>query len=168
MNSRLFLARLLAAALLAVALFSTTACGGSEPPRKTSGGDWPAVDAAGVKALVAESKGAPLLLCFWTTWCPSCRQEMGELAKIRSAYKPEQLRVVAVSLDESVDALKEFFKDKPPVEVLHAGPAVGQAYGIESIPHLMIYDRDGKQVFNRPGAYPFAMLDGLIKGHVKE
>lgn len=161
--------RLFLALLLAVVVLCPAACGGSEPPKKAqSQAAFAPVDEAGIKNLLAESRGKVLLLCFWTTWCPSCRQEMGELAKLRSAYKPEDLRVVAVSLDENVAALKAFFQSEPPVEIFFGGVALGEVYGVEAIPHLMIFGRDGKQAFNKPGAYPFAMLDGIIAGLAKE
>jgi thiol-disulfide isomerase/thioredoxin len=161
--------RLFLALLLAVVVLFPAACGGSEPPKKAqSQAAFAPLDAKGVEALKAETRGRVLLLCFWTTWCPSCRQEMGELAKIRSAYKPEDLRVVAVSLDENVGALKSFFQSEPPVEVFFGGAALGGAYGIDAIPHLIIFGRDGRQAFNKPGAYPFAMLDGIIAGLAKE
>lgn len=173
---------LLLAALVLTSVLAPLGCSGPDSPKKpaasTGSASGPAVadqsapgrfapiDAAGVDALSKESKGKVLLLCFWATWCPSCREEMEQLVKIRAAYKPEDLRVVAVSLDADAKALPKYFREDPVLEVRHGAPDVGPTFHLEAIPHVVIFGRDGHVAFNRPGAYPQAMLDGIIKGLV--
>lgn len=42
-------------------------------------------------------KGKPLLLEFWATWCPPCRQSIPHLNEIFTKYKDRGLMVVGVT-----------------------------------------------------------------------
>lgn len=45
--------------------------------------------------------GTPILLNFWATWCPACRQELPILNHLQAEYGPKRLRVIAVSEDSA-------------------------------------------------------------------
>lgn len=176
MRLRSLVHSLLLAALILGSVLFPVGCNGSDAPRKPAAasgassaspsGQFAPIDVAGINALTSQSQGKVLLLCFWATWCPSCREEMAELAKIRAAYRPEDLRMVAVSLDENAAALPKFFREEPVLEIRHGSRDIAPAFKLDAIPHVVIFGRDGKTAFNRPGAYPSAMLDGIIKGLV--
>ena len=42
-------------------------------------------------------KGRPVILTFWGTWCPPCRDEFPELADLYRKHHPAGLEVVAVN-----------------------------------------------------------------------
>ena len=52
------------------------------------------------------TKGQVILINFWATWCPPCRQEMPAIENYYKKHKDQGLRIIAVSLDESADEAK--------------------------------------------------------------
>jgi len=54
--------------------------------------------------------GRPLLLNFWATWCPPCRNEMADLERLHQALAPKGLILLAVSLDQDLNLVREFVR----------------------------------------------------------
>ena len=48
---------------------------------------------------IADAKGKVMILNFWATWCPPCREEIPEFVKLQAAYK-DKLLIVGASEDE--------------------------------------------------------------------
>ncbi|KAF0172936.1 MAG: alkyl hydroperoxide reductase/thiol specific antioxidant/Mal allergen [Limisphaerales bacterium] len=59
-------------------------------------------DVEGRPVSVAQFRGKVVLLNFWTTWCPSCVQEIPDLVALQRK-RPDDLAVVGVSLDGAPD-----------------------------------------------------------------
>jgi len=90
-------------------------------------------------------KGDVILLNFWATWCPPCRQEMPSMVALSKKYAAKGLKVVAVSVDRDAKALKSFVAEyKLPFLVLHdIDSAVAQNYGVYRYPETFLIDRNG-------------------------
>jgi thiol-disulfide isomerase/thioredoxin len=101
---------------------------------------------AEVDAYLATLKGKVVILDFWATWCPPCRQEIPGFIELQQQYGDQGLVVVGLSLDDSVEPVKEFHQQSGmnyPVFVV--GPDTAAAWGnIESIPTTFILDKNGK------------------------
>lgn len=52
----------------------------------------------------ANTKGKVVLLHFWATWCPPCREEMPALDKFYREHRKEGLEIVAISIEDAADA----------------------------------------------------------------
>jgi peroxiredoxin len=52
--------------------------------------------------------GQVLLLHFWATWCPSCREELAGLERAAAACPEERVRVLAVNVGESAEQAAAF------------------------------------------------------------
>lgn len=59
-------------------------------------------DVEGRPVSVAQFRGKVVLLNFWTTWCPSCVQEIPDLVALQRK-RPDDLAVVGISLDGAPD-----------------------------------------------------------------
>lgn len=58
---------------------------------------------------LADYKGKIVLLNFWATWCPPCRQEIPELIKIQRQYRKEGLQIVGLTYPpENSRAVRRF------------------------------------------------------------
>jgi thiol-disulfide isomerase/thioredoxin len=91
-------------------------------------------------------RGSLVLLNFWATWCPSCREEIPSMEKLYSTLKKKGFVIVAVDLSESRDVVKSFVAANSmtyPV-LLDASGDVGALYGARTIPSTYIIGRDGR------------------------
>ncbi len=94
-------------------------------------------------------KGKYVLVDFWASWCPPCRAEMPKLVKMYEDFKGKDFEIVGLSLDRDGEAWKKGIKDLnitwPQISDLkYWDSEIASTYGISSIPHLMIIDKDGK------------------------
>ena len=89
------------------------------------------------------------LLDFWASWCPPCRQEMPYIKKIYDEYGKKGLSVVSLSLDSDNSVWREAVASLGMNWMQLCEPSAGSsevasAYGVETIPMLLIIDSQGK------------------------
>lgn len=65
-------------------------------------------ETAGGPALLSEWADTPLVLNVWATWCGPCRKEMPALQALSERLAPKGIRVVALSVDDDVNLMREF------------------------------------------------------------
>jgi len=104
--------------------------------------------------LQALPEGKVVLLNFWATWCPPCRQEMPSMAALSRRLESKGLKVVAVSVDKSASDLASFVREyKLPFMVLHdADAATSASYGVFRYPESFLIDRNGVVRYHLIGA----------------
>ena len=77
--------------------------------------------------------GKKVLLNFWATWCPPCREELADLAANAKRFEDANVAIVAVSVDEPGERkkVKKFGADQAlPFPVLFADERVVNAYTV--------------------------------------
>jgi len=91
-------------------------------------------------------KGKLVLINFWATWCPPCRDEMPSLTQLAQSFDTRSLEVVAVSVDDGWGAVDQFLgRPETPFRVaLDEGARVSRTYGTSKFPESYLVDRDGK------------------------
>jgi thiol-disulfide isomerase/thioredoxin len=85
----------------------------------------PTVDGGQVD--LAALRGQVVFVNFWATWCPPCAKEMPSMVKLGqelTARHPGKFRMVAVSVDETAELVKQFFKGAAQGGRLPAGVTV--------------------------------------------
>jgi len=99
-------------------------------------------------------KGEVVLLNFWATWCPPCRQEIPSMIALDDRYAADGLKIVAVSVDHRLEDLTRFVGEyNMPFQVLHDGnSAVSQQFGVFRFPESFLIDRQGKVRYHLIGA----------------
>jgi thiol-disulfide isomerase/thioredoxin len=73
----------------------------------------PTVDGGSVD--LAALRGQVVFVNFWATWCPPCGKEMPSMVRLGQELTrrhPGKFRMVAVSVDESADLVKQFFRSQ--------------------------------------------------------
>jgi thiol-disulfide isomerase/thioredoxin len=109
------------------------------------------------------------LIDFWASWCPPCRASIPGLKKVYEEYKDKGFEIVGVSLDSKKDAWEKGVSDLqipwPQMSDLKGWQNAGAAlYGVNSIPHTVLVDKDGKIVAkNIHGVELTNKLDELLK-----
>jgi len=91
----------------------------------------------------------PVLLFFWTTWCPYCRSELRALNNKYPALTKEGLEVLPINVGESRNRVKNFIQNyylTYPV-ILDENMEVAYNYGIPGVPAYILIDKKGKVVF---------------------
>jgi len=103
---------------------------------------------ADVDAYLAGLKGKVVIVDFWATWCPPCRQEIPGFIELQKTYGGQGLVVVGLSLDDAVEPVKEFYaSNKMNYPVFVVGEDTTRAWGnIEAIPATFILDQAGQRV----------------------
>ena len=87
-----------------------------------------------------------VLLNFWATWCPPCREEIPDLIKLQETYQGRSFTVLGVDVGESAAKVSSF-ADKIGINypvVLDGNNRVAETYGIVGIPTSMLIGSDGK------------------------
>ncbi len=93
-------------------------------------------------------RGKVVLLDFWATWCAPCISEIPHLAKIAARFRERGFEIVAISLDDSREAVQNALGSlKVPGIVVwdEKGPdnPVVELYNVQSLPTWYLLDRDG-------------------------
>lgn len=62
---------------------------------------------------MASYKGKVLLINFWATWCPPCRDEMPELIKLQEEFASQGFTIVGIAVDsQDEESVKSFVRTK--------------------------------------------------------
>jgi len=160
---------LLPALCLVLSLGLLSACSGGAQPSGKSPGQLETLDMGAVEKHFAANKGGKVtLVMFWATWCPACKTELPVLEQLRAKYPVDKLDLMAISVDDTPEAMGAFLKSRPTTLDVYLSKAdVASEFGVKSIPVLYILDKEGQVAFNSSGVYPFDMLDSVISQLVK-
>jgi len=106
-------------------------------------------------------KGQPVMVHFWGTWCPVCRQEAGNIDRVAQHY-----RVLTVAVNSGSDReIRQWMKRKGvdyPVYNDRIGELARQ-FDVEIYPTTFIYDAEGKLKFVETGYTTTAGLLARMK-----
>ena len=106
-------------------------------------------------------KGKVVILNFWATWCPPCRDEVPDFVRLQSKYRDQGLVIVGLSLDNGGARDVRPFVDEYDVNytMLIATQETAESYGgIQGIPTSFVLDREGtivKRFVGRASAEAF-------------
>ncbi len=124
-----------------------------------------ATDLNGRKIQLADYKGKVVLLDFWATWCGPCRIEIPEFVNLQNRYRDRGLVVLGVSLDDSVEPVREFYRElNMNYPVVMAEERIAELYGgILGLPTTFIIGRDGRIYSKHIGATDASVFEDEIK-----
>lgn len=98
------------------------------------------------------SKGKPVLVNFWATWCGPCIKETPDLVQLNEEYKAQGALFIGVSEDrgdDAMDLVTEFTKEyKVPYQIVidNKGELQEAFGGVRGYPTTFYIDRNGKIV----------------------
>jgi thiol-disulfide isomerase/thioredoxin len=102
-------------------------------------------DISGREITLASLRGKPVLLDFWATWCEPCRESMPHIQALHDQFKEKGLMVLGIDINESAEEARKYFVDQKYsfASLLGSGSDVTKNYGAESIPRVVLIDKDG-------------------------
>lgn len=91
----------------------------------------------------------PVLLEFWATWCPPCRESIPHLNELHAKYKDRGLVIIGVT-DEASGVIRKFQKNTPMdyAVATDTGGKLNGKMGVNGIPHAFLADASGKIVWD--------------------
>lgn len=102
--------------------------------------------AVGANLRLSEFRGEVVMINFWATWCPPCRQEMPELEKLYSRYRGVGFKLLGVNIDgQSTKATNMVKRLKVNYPILFdSDKNVSELYDVDAMPTTVMVDRDGR------------------------
>lgn len=121
-----------------------------------------ALDGSGELSL-ADYAGTPVVLNFWASWCPPCREEMPALAKF--AAENPGVAVVGLAVDDAPADSRRFAEGLGidfPLGIDSDG-SVAADYGATGLPVTVVIDAEGRIASTLFGTVTEAELEKLTK-----
>lgn len=127
------------------------------------------VDQNGNSVSLDDLKGKVVIVDFWATWCPPCRQIIPHLVELQKKYGEDDFTFLGVSLDQGgmrdVKPFIQKYEINYPV-IIGNKKMTDQFGGVQGIPTTFLIDKTGKIVLKRVGAHDRATYENDIKKHL--
>jgi peroxiredoxin len=123
-------------------------------------------DLAGNNVRLSDYHGKVVLLNFWATWCPPCKEEMPWFVDLQKRYGAQGLQVIGVAMDDSGEKAIASFAQRLGVNypVLLGKESIAQAYGdVQFLPDTFYIGRDGRIVAHVQGLINRKEIEEKVK-----
>jgi len=131
----------------------------------TKAPDFKLIDLQKKQVSLKDLKGKPVLLCFWTTYCPTCLSEMDIMKTLFDKYK-DQVYFVGISADRDFIMMRYFLEKKKDYTwtFLHIGDQFNllKDYDVRSFPLFVLIDGEGA-IYKYPAEFPSNGLEASIE-----
>ena len=91
----------------------------------------------------------PVLLVFWATWCPECKEAIPEINALTTGPIAEKLQIFGIDFRESREKVTQAVKSRGiryPVLLDERGQAA-RAFGVVGVPTYVLIGREGKVLY---------------------
>lgn len=108
--------------------------------------DFQLLDTKGNTVTLSELRGKVVMVNFWATWCPSCKQEKPSMERLNKMMADEDFVMLAINTEENGPSIVPDFLKRNPLEitVLYDDQGtVKQQYGVYKLPESFIIDKNG-------------------------
>ena len=120
----------------------------------------------GTEIRLSDLRGKAVLLDFWASWCPPCRDEAPALAQVYRDLQGEELEFIGVALDENINGalghIQEFGLQYP--NVWDSEGLLAISYGVARLPVKFFIDADGRVVERWEGPIDEVELRDALEG----
>jgi peroxiredoxin len=153
------LGALTALGLLVLVVVGAPLVGAKDPqtltpvPDRPPAPDFDLKDPDGKPVRLLDFRGKPLIVNFWATWCPPCREEMPSMQRAHAAVSKEGIGVVAINVGEDADTVAQFLASAQvqfPLPLDETSKVV-MSYPVRGLPTTFVVDSDGRLAYVATG-----------------
>ena len=123
-------------------------------PDKPLAPDFQLTDLDGNSFSLQALRGKVLIVNFWATWCPPCREEMPSMQRAWERLDKAQVLLLAINVGEDEDVIFRFTADYPvdfPL-LLDQDAKVAQSWPVKGLPTTFVVDPQGRLVYRAIGS----------------
>jgi thiol-disulfide isomerase/thioredoxin len=130
----------------------------------TSSGQW---------QTLAAWQGRVLVVNYWATWCPPCREEMPMFSALHEKYKANGVQFVGIGID-SVDKVREYQSSEKisyplligTLDAMRSSQALGNT--AQALPFTALINRQGQLDSVKVGKFTEAELEARLQFLLKQ
>jgi len=124
----------------------------------------------GQKISSADFLGKVVVMDFWATWCPPCRDSVGEIKELTKKYPSDKVVVLSVSADKDDAKWREFVEKKNMdwLQYRDADDHVLKLMGIHAFPTYIVIDSEGIIRDRIVGENPQQTIVGRLKDKLQK
>ena len=114
---------------------------------------------------LSDLRGGPVVLSFWTTWCPYCRVQTPVLVTAYQKYADQGVQLVGVDVKDDRSQVEAYLAEHGinyPV-VLDAKGDAAKQYEVQGFPTTYFIDDAGRIVAVKVGALTPEQLEGYLQ-----
>lgn len=114
---------------------------------------------------ISKSKDKQVVLVnFYASWCGPCRAEIPHLISIRKKYSENDLKIIAINLDDSKNTMEKFNKEMGiNYSTFHDSGSIQQFFMVQGIPFNLVYGKNGDAVYADSGIISEQRLTEIIE-----
>lgn len=97
------------------------------------------------KDLESVRAGQKMIMFFWATWCPHCRETLKELELRRGEFEQKDIKLVLVDIGEKRRFVKKFLENNK-IHLntfLDEESSLPEIYGLSGVPAFFLVNRQG-------------------------
>lgn len=110
-------------------------------------------DLAGNRRTNADYHGRVVLLNFWGSWCPPCREEFPSLERLQAHFQSRDFTVLAITVADTRAGVEHFLGGHAPVFdiLLDQTHDTAQSFRAAGVPVTYLLDRRGRLLAGKAG-----------------
>ncbi|AOF81492.1 ahpC/TSA family protein [Methyloversatilis sp. RAC08] len=129
-------------------------------------------DASGTEMPFSAWRGKLLVVNFWATWCPPCREEMPGFSRIAGRLRDRGVQFVGISID-SADNVRQYLQEEAidyPLliggsDAIQISAELGNS--AQGMPFTVIFAPDGSVVERKLGTYKEEELEAILLARLR-
>ena len=108
---------------------------------------------------------SPIILNFWASWCPPCRDETPHFEKIWRLYKEKDVVVIGINVQDDLNSANEYISefDVTFVNGMDKNGRIMVDYGVTGLPVTFFLDREGMIIGRWVGSISASSLESRVE-----